>query len=200
VNGEQLQRLRKGDPELFAELVREHHHSLIALARPLVGPGDAEEVVQNAWLKAHGAIDRFEGRSAVRTWLSRIVLNEAKMLLRQRGREVSFSHWDDSESGEPLADRFTDRGSWKKPPVRWHYDSPDSLLMSDELADCLTRLLHGMPVNQRALFELRDTLGLSFEEICNELGISASNARVLLHRARGQLFELVDHYQETGEC
>ena len=57
-----------------------------------------------------------------------------------------------------------------------------------------------MPDQQRAMLELRDASGLGFDEICNELTITASNARVLLHRARTQLFKLVDHYQETGEC
>lgn len=201
MNHDQLQKLREGDRALFAELVKDHHRALVALATPIVGVSEAEEVVQNAWVKAYKTIAGFEGRSRVRTWLGRIVINEAKLQLRSRKRESLFGDMaGESESSDAFMDRFAGNGSWQKPPVNWHVDSPDSLLMSEELAECLERLLDAMSTNQRALLEMRDGTGLPFEEICNELSISASNARVLLHRARGRLFNLVDHYQETGEC
>lgn len=201
MDSEQLQKLKAGDQTLFAELVRDHHRALIALAVPIVGRSEAEEVVQNAWLKAHQAIGQFEGRAQIRTWLGRIVINEAKMQLRQRGRELLFSDWQsDDESGDALADRFSHSGSWQSPPMQWDMDTPEGLLMREDLANCLEELLNAMPPNQRAILELRDTSGFSFEEICNELSLSASNARVILHRARSQLFKLVDHYEETGEC
>lgn len=201
MDSEELQRLKEGDQSLFAELVRDHHRALIAFAVPIVGQSEAEEVVQNAWLKAHQAIDRFEGRAHIRTWLGRIVINEAKMQLRQRGRELLFSDWRcDNESDDALADRFSHNGSWQTPPTQWDMDTPDGLLMREDLASCLEELLNAMPANQRAVLELRDTTGFSFEDICNELSLSASNARVILHRARNQLFKLVDHYEETGEC
>lgn len=196
-----LERLKLGDHKLFSELVRHHHRALIALATPIVGPGEAEEVVQNAWLKAHRAIADFEGRSALRTWLSRIVINEAKMQLRSRKRELLFADMGDGDEGQDtLADRFGDTGRWRNPPSNWHVDSPDALLMSSDLERCLKRLLSEIPENQRAVLEMRDSSGIPFDEICNELAISASNVRVLLHRARAKLFKLVDHYQETGEC
>lgn len=123
------------------------------------------------------------------------------MQLRQRGRELLFSDWQsDNESGDVLADRFNHDGSWQSPPMQWDMDTPEGLLMRQNLANCLEELLNAMPSNQRAVLELRDTSGFSFEEICNELSLSASNARVILHRARSQLFKLVDHYEETGEC
>lgn len=201
VNSDSFQKLKKGDTTLFAELVRDHHRALIALATPIVGRSEAEEVVQNAWLKAHQRIGQFEGRAQIRTWLSRIVINEAKMQLRQRSRELLFSDVRDSDdSGDTLAERFNHRGGWRLPPSKWEMDTPENLLMREDLADCLEELLDAMPRNQRALLELRDSAGLSFEEICNELSLSASNARVILHRARTMLFKLVDHYEETGEC
>ncbi len=201
MDSDQLRRLKAGDQALFAETVRLHHRALIALAVPIVGRSEAEEVVQNAWFKAHQAIDRFEGRANIRTWLSRIVINEAKMQLRQRGRELLFSDWQSGEdAGDALAERFNGSGSWQSPPVQWETDTPESLLMRQDLADCLEQLLDGMPINQRTVLELRDSSGFSFEDICNELTLSASNARVLLHRARSQLFQLVDHYEETGQC
>lgn len=201
MNSDQLEQLKLGDQKLFSQLVRDHHHALIALATPIVGRTEAEEVVQNAWVKAYKAIANFEARSALRTWLSRIVINEAKMQLRSRKRELLFADMGDvDENHDALADRFAENGRWKNSPSNWHVDSPDALLMSSDLERCLQRLLAEIPANQRAVLEMRDSSGIPFDEICNELTISASNARVLLHRARTELFKLVDHYQETGEC
>ena len=201
MNNDQLEQLKRGNQKLFSQLVRDHHHALIALATSIVGTSEAEEVVQNAWVKAYKAIAQFEGRSALRTWLSRIVINEAKMQLRSRKREQLFADMGDTDdSHDALADRFTENGHWHKPSTNWHLDSPDALLMSADLEQCLEQLLAGIPANQRAVIEMRDSNGIPFDEICNELRISASNARVLLHRARAELFKLVDHYQETGEC
>jgi RNA polymerase sigma-70 factor, ECF subfamily len=197
VDSETLEKLRNGDRESFADLVRAHHRGLQALARTLVPATNAEDVVQNAWVKAYGSISGFEGRASVRTWLSRIVINEAKMLLRQRGRELLV---DEEPGKDPLVERFDGEGNWDHPPAEWSADSPESLLMQQEMAECLDRVLAEMPANQRALIELRDVQQIPFEEICNTLRISASNARVLLHRGRAQIFALVDHYQETGEC
>ena len=123
------------------------------------------------------------------------------MQLRTRKRESLFAEIPDTEDRSPaLADRFGEDGHWQSPPFSWHVDSPEALLMSVDLAQCLERLLGEIPGKQRAILEMRDSSELPFDEICNELSISASNARVLLHRARAQLFGLVDHYQETGEC
>jgi RNA polymerase sigma-70 factor, ECF subfamily len=192
-----LTSLRNGDRDAFSCLVRDHHRSLQALARTIVPSADAEEIVQNAWIKAYGAIAAFEGRSNIRTWLSRIVINEAKMTLRRKGRELTLA---EDPGHDALEDRFDGEGTWNHPPATWSADSPESLLMQQDMADCLERTLAEMPPNQRALVELRDVQQLPFDEICNRLGISASNARVLLHRGRAQIFALVDHYQETGEC
>ena len=201
VDETKLEKLKAGDEALFADVVREHHRALLALVVPLVGHSDAEEAVQNAWIKAHRALPGFEGRSSLRTWPGRIALNEAKMLLRKGGREACLTDmFPDALAADVLEGRFDRRGHWQSPLVQWDLESPDSLLMRDDLSDCLDRILEAMPTTQRAVLELRDTAGIAFEEICNELSISASNARVILHRARSQLVKLVDHYEETGEC
>jgi len=200
VDDDKLERLRNGDHGLFAELVRDHQRLLISVATPIVGASEAEEVVQNAWYKAYKSIHSFEGRSAVRTWLARIVINEARMQRRSRRRESLFSEAGDDTPDDVLSERFGARGQWRKPPARWHLDSPEAVLTGDKLRECLERLLAEMPEGQRALLEMRDASGMDFDEICNELSVSSSNARVLLHRARTRLFALVDHYQETGEC
>lgn len=196
---EELTLLQQGDEQAFARLVRQHHRALLAVARMIVGESEAEEVVQIAWIKAHRALSGFEGRSALRTWLSRIVTNEARMQLRSRRREVFLEDMNTDES-HPFEDRFSSSGSWSLPPSDWGDPGPDALLMSEQLGDCIQKLLKNMPDNQRRMLELRDVAGLEFDEICNTIGISASNARVLLHRARARLYQLVEHYQETGEC
>jgi len=201
LDADNLTRLKSGDQALFSELVRDHHRALIALATPIVGSSEAEEVVQNAWVKAYKGIANFEGKAKIRSWLSRIVINEAKMQIRGRKKELLFTDFGDTDkSDDALTDCFNQEGSWQKPPISWHFDSPESLLMGTDFEHCLEQLLSEMPDSQRAMLEMRDTCELPFEEICNNLSVSASNARVLLHRARTQLFKLINHYQETGEC
>jgi len=198
-HSDELAGLQLADGHDFTEAVKHHHHALLAVARAMVGCDDAEEAVQNAWLKAYRAMSGFEGRSSLRTWLTRIVINEARMLLRKRGREVCPPDAPDKDE-DPLAQRFTDKGWWRDAPTPWRAEAPEDLLMGEELADCLAATLDAMPARQQAVLELRDIQGLPFDEICNILGLSASNVRVLLHRARARLFERVEHYQESGEC
>jgi RNA polymerase sigma-70 factor (ECF subfamily) len=193
-----IEQLRGGDRDAFSRLVETYHRRLVATARTLLNAGDAEDAVQNAWISAYKALPKFEGRSKLQTWLTRIVVNEARMRLRGSGRELTLDVDDDGR--DALADRFKDSGGWARPPVRWGVSSPDELLTSDELAECLRKTLAELPEKQRLVLELRDMQGEDFEAICNSLEVSASNVRVLLHRARTRLFALVDHFQETGEC
>lgn len=188
------------DETAFAALVREHHRALIAIASPIVGGSEAEEVVQNAWIKAYNAWESFRGDAAVRSWLTRIVINEARMQLRARKRESFFSEMDADASPDALQERFRSDGHWRHPPVAWGTDDPSELLASDVLEECLERLLKQMTPQQRSVYELRERGGLTFGEICEDLGVSPGNARVLLHRARSALFQVVDHFEETGEC
>lgn len=193
-----LAKLQNGDRQAFSQLVETYHRRLLASARSILNAGDAEDAVQNAWIKAHKALPDFEGRSRLQTWLTRIVINEAKMRLRGGGREVTLDV--DDEGRDALADRFKESGGWAQPPGRWGVSSPDDLLTSDELAECMRKTLNDLPEKQRLVLELRDMQGEELDDICNSLEVSASNVRVLLHRARTRLFALVDHFQETGEC
>lgn len=193
-----LERLRGGDRDAFAALVGRYHNQLIATARSMLNPADAEEAVQDAWISAYNAMARFEGRSKLSTWLTRIVINEARMRLRRAGREINMQV--DDEGRDALADRFKPGGHWLHPPSNWGSDAPDALLTSEELRHCMEKTLQSLPENQRLALELRDIQGLDFDDICNTLDVGASNVRVLLHRARTKLFALVDHFRETGEC
>lgn len=194
-----IERLRAGDRAAFALVVKHYHPRLLGAARTLLQPADAEEAVQDGWIAAHRALPKFEGRSALLTWLTRIVINQARMQLRKRGREVQF---DPTEEGatDALAHRFNANGHWQEPPRAWTLSGPDALLTRDELQHCLESHITAMPDNQRLALQLRDIQGLDFDDICNIMDVSASNVRVLVHRARARLFEMVDRFQETGEC
>lgn len=193
-----LPRLRQGDRAAFEILVRKLHGNLNSVARSMLSNGEAEEAVQDAWISVYRNIGGFEGRSTLKTWITRIVINECRMRLRKAGREINLD-WD-VEGPDALADRFQANGHWQQMPVTWDFQAPEQILEEQDLRECMEKNLQKMAPQQRLMIELRDIQGLSFEDICNMLDISASNARVLLHRARAQIFGVVEHYQETGEC
>ena len=190
--------LRARDHACFAQLVAAHHPTLMTLARSIIGPGLADEVVQEAWVAAYQALPDFAGRSSIKTWLFTIVSNHAKTRLRKEKRTLSLEALE--EKIPDFGDRFQPDGHWRELPGQWHSESPEDLLQATELRRCIDRALAELPPMQRAVFTLRDLEQLSLAEICNNLGISDSNARVLLHRARTKLFQVIDTYQETGQC
>jgi len=197
-NAAQLTRLREGETPAFDELVRTHHGPMLRVATAIVGEWQAEEVVQDAWLAAIRHIAGFEGRASLRTWLVTIVRNEARNRLRKAKREVSI---DDDRGGSPFpADRFDATGHWSHPPGTWHDDSPEALLTSEAFHACLEKTLAALPEQQRAALLLRDQEGMPLDEICNILSVSASNVRVLIHRARIRLYRMIEQFEETGTC
>ena len=192
-----LERLRAGDKQAFVELVRLYHTPMKYFAAAIVGDGQAEETVQEAWLAVMRNLDRFEGRSSLKTWLFAIVGNEAKGRLRKGKREVSL---EAVSGGEVLPDRFAADGHWAQPPSAWHEDSPEALLSREDFERCLEKVLAALPAAQRSALLLRDQDGLDLDEICNLLEVSASNVRVLVHRARVRVYGMVEHFEETGTC
>ncbi len=98
------------------------------------------------------------------------------------------------------ADWFDPAGSWSEPPLAWDAASPEALLAAEALQECIDKHLLEMPDNQRSVLVLRDMQAMPFTEICNELNLTASNVRVLLHRARMRLMEMVNQFEETGTC
>ncbi|MEH6626201.1 MAG: sigma-70 family RNA polymerase sigma factor [Motiliproteus sp.] len=199
IETELLPRLLEQDEESFNRLVKAYYGAMLALARSIVGDAICDEVVQEAWVSIYRALPKFEGRSSLKTWILRITANEAKTRLRKESRSISLDQFEDR--GESLlAGRFKDDGHWHAGPSSWHEDGPESLLINGEMRDCIEHTLHHLPAMQQAVFELKDLSGNSFDEICNILDISSSNARVLLHRARISLFGKIEHFQETGQC
>ncbi|MEH6650953.1 MAG: RNA polymerase sigma factor [Motiliproteus sp.] len=196
---ELLPKLRQGDKQSFNRLVEHYSGPMLGLARSIVGDSIADEVVQEAWISAHRALSRFEGRSSLKTWILRITANEAKSRLRRESRLVSLEAISGGET-DVLPGRFQDNGHWAAAPGSWHDESPDALLTNHEMGDCIERTLNHLPELQRAVFNLKELQNHSFDEVCNILEISASNARVLLHRARLSLYSKIEHFQESGEC
>ena len=186
----------KGDGLAFREAIARYQNPMKYLAISIVSDKIADEVVQEAWFSALRAIPRFEKRSSLKTWLLRIVANEAKTRLRKEKRMTSL----EALTAPDMESRFDSRGHWNPAPYEWPADSPDDLLTRDELRACMDRLISSLPGLQGAAFELREKQGYSLKEICNLLDISDSNVRVLLHRARMRLFRCIEHFEKTGEC
>ncbi len=199
---EDLEALRSGDTTAFTRLVQQYHRSMLVIARAIVGDVWAEEVLQEAWVSIHRALPRFEGRSSLKTWLYTIVRNEARTRLSKESRYVSLentvgSHEDTIES---LNLQFKKNGHWQSSPANWHTDSPLQLLEQAQLRHCIDHTLTTLSADQCAVFAMRDIQQMEIQDICNILQLSNSNVRVLLHRARLNLMQVIDRYQETGTC
>jgi RNA polymerase sigma-70 factor (ECF subfamily) len=188
-----IEDLLKQDQNAFREVIGKYQNAMLSLARSIAGSAIADEIVQESWLAIIKALPGFERRSSLKTWILRIVANEAKTRLRRENRYQSM----DAVHEDSLAARFSADGHWSAPPVEW---DPASLLDSQDLKLCLDRLMSALPSLQSAALKLKQQQGLAASDICNILDISASNLRVLLHRARIRLFQCVEHFQQTGEC
>jgi RNA polymerase sigma-70 factor, ECF subfamily len=190
--------LRARDEAAFAALIRMYGVGMLRVARMYVSTGAvAEEVVQEAWLAVLMGIDRFEGRSSLKTWLFRIVANTAKTRGVREARTAPFSSYDDGES-TVSPERFlgTDErfpGHWAVPPASWAGIPEDRLLAGETMA-VIRREIERLPPSQRAVLELRDIEGLSADEVCNALDLTETNGRVLLHRARAKVRAALEEY------
>jgi RNA polymerase sigma-70 factor (ECF subfamily) len=155
---------------------------MLRLARSLV-PSDAvaEEVVQDTWMGVVRGIDRFEGRSSVRTWIFRILVNRARSA---GARERPGGSLESGPAVNPSA--FTPSGQWVDPVAPWPEEA-DSRVDAAAWLPVLAAALHNLPDRQRQVVILRDVEGLSNEETCSVLGISSGNQRILLHRGRARL-------------
>jgi RNA polymerase sigma-70 factor (ECF subfamily) len=203
-----LEALRRGDEAAFAELVESYGPMLMRLALAHTpSRAVAEEVVQDTWLAVLQGIDRFEGRSSLRTWVISILLNKARTKGERERRILPFSvlrRSDDEGRAEPSVppDRFQGPdgefpGHWSRPPVEW--GPPEDKLAEQEARDVMLEAIAALPARQREAITMRDILGLSAEEARNALGISETNQRVLLHRARSKVrAALESHFAGTG--
>ncbi len=180
----------------FEYLVSTYYVSLNRVAVAIAGHQNAEGIVQEAWISIIKALPKFQKRSSLKTWMSRIVANEAKTRLRKNSRNESFDHQDE----ESFQNRFKDNGHWQSPPIDWDFSSPEQILEEKQLKRCISATLRKLNDLQRAVFSMRYLENHSLSDICNILDISDSNVRVILHRGRNRLIETIERFQVTGEC
>ncbi|MGH9171687.1 MAG: RNA polymerase sigma factor [Acidimicrobiales bacterium] len=186
-------RLRAGDNAAFAELVDKYHGAMLGVASTFVPTrAVAEEVVQETWLGVVRGIDRFEGRSSLKTWIFRILVNRARTAGVKEPRTVELD-----ERGLVERERFGPGGAWVEPPSAWS-DDADERLSAPVLAAKVRAAVDELPPSQRQVVTLRDVEGLSSVEVCKMLDLSEGNQRVLLHRGRARVRSALE--RQLGEA
>jgi RNA polymerase sigma-70 factor (ECF subfamily) len=190
---ELLQRFLQGDRDSFRALVQRYQPVLLQIARYYVNStASAEDVAQDTWIAVLKGAERFEGRASFKTWLFRIVANRARSTGTREKRQVPV------DTTDPVAgDRFNTQGMWKEPPVVFA-----DLLADTESNYAVAAAIHAaiadLPEIQRSVVTLRDVEGLSTSEVASLLELSEANTRVVLHRARAHIREVVERVAEGG--
>lgn len=185
-----LPRLVVGDRMAFQRLFRLHNGPMIRFATSIVRSRHvAEEVVQDTWVSVLGRIDLFEGRGSLTSWIYAILVNKARTVAKREGRIVFF---DDASDGDRLADAFDGRGRWRDIPELWDELTPDRHIEGRSVLQHVEAAIEALPPAQRAVLILRSQQELEPKEVCNLLGISEGNMRVLLHRARVNVRNVLD--------
>jgi RNA polymerase sigma-70 factor (ECF subfamily) len=170
--------LRAGDEDAISRLVEQWSPIMFRLARSFVAsPQSAEDVVQEAWLGMLSGLARFEGRSSLRTWTFTILVNRARTRGAREARTLPRSPLEDAAE-EPTRTWFS---------LAQRDNTPESTVLSREILLQVDRAISVLPPRQRQVVTMREISGMSAEEVCAALGISAANQRVLLHRARAAL-------------
>ncbi len=192
--------LRDGDEAVFAQLVDQHTPSMLRVARGYVPSREiAEEVVQETWIALVKGIAGFEGRSSLRTWLFSVMINIAKArgIRERRDADAAIAAYTGG-TVDPARFRGTDDpypGHWRPDDVPSAFpDTPEGSVLGDELIDVTRRQLDRLPERQRVVVTLRDMLGFDSAEVCELLDISTANQRVLLHRGRAAVRQVLEDY------
>ena len=190
-------RLRAGDEAAYAALVDQHTPSMLRVARGYVRTREiAEDVVQETWLAVVKGIGGFEGRASLRTWIFTVLINIAKARGIREHRQVEVQ----SKVGTVDPARFRPEGDpwpghWRENATPTPFpDTPEGSLLGAELTEVARRELEKLPERQRMVVSLRDLLDFDSAEVCELLGISAANQRVLLHRGRAAVRQVLEVY------
>lgn len=195
-----VERLRRGDERAFRELVGRWHGALERMARSIVSDAaTADEVVQETWLAVIGGLERFEERSSLKTWVFAILFRQAKSRARDDARvqvwsSVSESSLEEEVVGNP--ERFDAAGRWLSPPRPWAWN-PEDAAARRQLLEHLERHMRDLPDMQRMMVMLRDVEGFDATEVTAMLGLTAGHQRVLLHRARTTLRDVLSAHAEA---
>lgn len=189
-----LDRLLRGEQDAYRDLVCTHQGAMKAIAYGIVGRCHADDVVQEAWLAIVRGMEKFQRRSSLKTWMLTITSNTAKCQYKARRSESNRMPCTVGIEGGEV--QSVDDASCALPFV-WHEDSPEALLTEAELYTCINTALEALPELQRSVLILRERSGLELGEIATLLGISMTNVRVLLHRARLKVFTAIGGYQSA---
>jgi RNA polymerase sigma-70 factor (ECF subfamily) len=186
---ELISALRSGDERAFTTLVGRYHEPMLALAVSFVpSRAVAEEVVQDTWLAALRGLDTFEGRSSLKTWLFRILVNRARSTGSKEQRSIPVA--DPGPAVDPS--RFGGDGGWADPPEHW-IEAAERRMEAGKLAGQIRVWIDELPARQREVVLLRDVEGMSSEDVCAVLALTEGNQRVLLHRGRSRLRQLLEN-------
>ena len=201
-----VERVRRGEEMAFMELVERYHSSLLRVALTFVhGEAVAEEVVQDTWMAVLEGIHRFEGRSSLKTWIFRILVNRAKTQGVRESRYVEFpgNVSDADQGGIDMVDELPAALGGEGWPGNYSgiissqtEASPERKLLNKEMVERMYAVIHTLPAKQRQVILLRDVEGVESEEVCRMLGVSESNQRVLLHRARTKVRQALASYMD----
>jgi RNA polymerase sigma-70 factor, ECF subfamily len=202
---ELVARLREGDEVAFTALVDRHGPGMLRVARLYCTDSVAEEVVQETWIGVLQGLDKFEGRASLRTWIYRILVNIARTRGGREHRQVPFSAFVDAARDNEAAveaERFHPAshewpGHWVSFPRHWD-EAPEERYLSSEGAGMILAALEILPPAQREVVTLRDINGWSSDEVCEALGISSANQRVLLHRGRSKIRSAIERFSEEA--
>jgi|SRR5712671_3343250 len=180
-----VQAAKRGDITAFEQLVKRYDRNVFRIAQHITqNREDAEDVVQDAFLKAYQNLGQFQGNSKFYTWLVRIAVNEALMKLRKRKSDKTVSMDEDVE---------TEDGSVPREIADWS-PNPEQQYKQSELNEILTKTIQGLPAGFRTVFVLRDVEGLSTEETAETLGLSIPAVKSRLLRARLQLRDRLSRF------
>jgi len=202
-----LAKLRRGDEGAFDELVNKHHGALIRMAMSHVADREvAEEVVQDTWMAVIESLDRFEGRSSLRTWIFGILIHKAKDRGVREKRHTTFSafeSYDDDNDEAVDPSRFHQSGEWAGhwafPPQPWDDQTPEKLLASQQAVNAMNNAIDSLPKTLKEVLILRDVEGVEAKEVCDLLKITETNLYVRLHRARERVRVAVESYLEGAK-
>jgi RNA polymerase sigma-70 factor (ECF subfamily) len=193
-DGDLLRRLRGGDEQAFVTLVERYNGSMLRLALSFVpSRAVAEEVVQDTWLAVLRGLSAFEGRSSLQTWMFTILVNRARTTGAREQRTIPVA-----DAGPVVdASRFGPDGAWSAPPEHWIEEAEDRI-EAGKLTHLLRSAMDGLPPRQREVVLLRDVQEMSSADVCSILAISEANQRVLLHRGRGKLRQVLETELGSG--
>ncbi len=195
-----LDQLKAGDEQAFDSLVAQNHAGLIRMAMRHVADREvAEEVVQETWMALIDGLDRFEGRSSLRTWIFGILIHKAKDRGVREKRHTTFSAFESLDDEEPVdPSRFHQSGEWAGhwalPPQPCDERTPEMLLASHQAVTAMNRAIEALPPTLKDVLILRDMEGMEVREVCDLLKITETNLYVRLHRARERVRTAVEGY------